>query len=75
MDPAVSFKEAKSLLCLFVVKQMCFVHERLSPMVTPRYFGAETLSSSTMIGPRREKTCLRGFRLCDIQTILLSYTD
>ena len=29
----------------------------------------------TSIGPRREKTCLRGFRQSEIQTSLLSYRD
>ena len=28
-----------------------------------------------IIGPRREKTCLRGFRQSEIQTSLLSYKD
>ena len=30
---------------------------------------------SSLIGPRREKTCLRGFRQSEIQTSLLSYRD
>ena len=29
----------------------------------------------TSYGPRREKTCLRGFRLSEFQTSLLSYSD
>ena len=28
-----------------------------------------------LIGPRRDKTCLRGFRQSEIQTSLLSYRD
>ena len=34
-----------------------------------------TPSPNTSIGRRREKTCLRGFRLSEFQTSLLSYRD
>ena len=40
MEPKVSFKEAKSLICLFVVMSICVDHER--------YFSAETLSRSIL---------------------------
>ena len=40
MDPDISFKEAKSLVCLFVVISICLVDERSSAMVTPKYFAA-----------------------------------
>ena len=36
---------------------------------------ANIMVSNTAIGPRRNKTCLRGFRQCEFQTGLLSYTD
>ena len=32
-------------------------------------------SLATIIGPRREKTCLRDFRQSEFQTSLLSYRD
>ena len=35
-------------LAFFVVLSMCGDHERSSVMVTPRYFAAEALSSSTL---------------------------
>ena len=35
-------------LAFFVVLSMCGDHERSSAMVTPRYFAAEALSSSTL---------------------------
>ena len=34
MDPDISFKETKSLFCLFVVMSICLDHERSSAMVT-----------------------------------------
>ena len=33
------------------------------------------LIDTYIIGPRRKKTCLRGFRQSEIQTSLLSYRD
>ena len=48
MVPDISFKEAKSLVCLFVVISICLVHERSSAMVTPKYFAVETISRSTL---------------------------
>ena len=33
------------------------------------------ISFDNTFGPRRDKTCLRGFRQRDIQTSLLSYRD
>ena len=35
-------------------------------------FATDTI---TRLGPRRDKTCLRGFRQSEIQTSLLSYRD
>ena len=58
MDLDISFKEAKSLVCLFVVILICLVHERSSAMVTPKYFAAGTLSSSTL---RRMYSVFKGF--------------
>ena len=46
MDPDISFKEAKSLVCLSCGN--CLVQERSSSIVTPKYFAAETLSISTL---------------------------
>ena len=40
MAPNVSIKEAKSLICLFVVMSICVDHER--------YFSAEALSRATL---------------------------
>ena len=49
MDPDISFKEAKSLVCLSCGNiDICLVHERSSSIVTPKYFAAETLSISTL---------------------------
>ena len=35
----------------------------------------DKVSDPFLCGPRREKTCLRGFRQSEIQTSLLSYRD
>ena len=48
MDPDISFKETKSLVCLFCGDVNMLNHERSSAMVTPKYFAAGTLSSSTL---------------------------
>ena len=48
MEPDISFKETKSWFAFFVVMLICLDHERLSAMVTPKYFAAGTLSSSTL---------------------------
>ena len=57
MDPD-SFKETKNLVCLLVVMSICLDHERSSTIVTPKYFAAGTLSSSTLC---RMYLVLRGF--------------
>ena len=48
MDPDTSFKETKSLVCLFVMMSICLDNERSSTMVTPKYFAAGALNSSTL---------------------------
>ena len=58
MDPDISFKETKSLVAFFVVMSICLDHERSSAMVTPKYFAAGTLSSSTLC---RMYLVVRGF--------------
>ena len=46
------------LFYFFVVMSICLDHERSSVMVTPKYFAARTLSSSTLC---RMYLVLRGF--------------
>ena len=58
MDTYIFFKDTKSLVCLFEVMSICLDHERLSAMVTPKYFAAGTLSSSTLC---KMYLVLRGF--------------
>ena len=48
MDSDISFKEAKSLVCLFPGNVDMFGPREVVAMVTPKYFAAETLSSSTL---------------------------
>ena len=48
MDPYVSIKKAKGLVCFFVILSMLRDLVRSSAMLTPRYFAAEALSSSTL---------------------------
>ena len=58
MDPDISFKETNCLVCLFLVMSICLDHERSSTMMTPKYFAAGTLSSSTLC---KMYLVLRGF--------------
>ena len=58
MDLDISFKETKSLVCLFVVMSICLDHERSSAMMFHEYFAAGKLSSSTLC---RMYLVLRGF--------------
>ena len=52
--------------CRFIVAPIVCGHAFLMDFVT---------YSFVSFGPRREKTCLRGFRQSEIQTSLLSYRD
>ena len=58
MDPDISFKETRVWFAFFVVMSICLDHERSSAMVTPKYFAAGTLSSSTLC---RMYLVFRGF--------------
>ena len=44
----VTFQEAKSLICLFVISSVGFPHLRSPDIVTPRYLAADKLSSSVL---------------------------
>ena len=44
-------------------------------MKKPQKIFCASVLLQTPYGPRREKTCLRGFRQSEIQTSLLSYRD
>ena len=48
MDTDISFKKPRVWFAFFVVMSICLDHERSSAMVTPKYFAAGTLSSSTL---------------------------
>ena len=48
MDPYVSLRESKSLICFYAMLTMFEDRERSSAIVTPLYFAAETPSSSTL---------------------------
>ena len=50
----------------FVVMSICLDHERSSAMVTPKYFSAGTLSSSTLC---RMYLVLRGLPFCDLKLL------
>ena len=62
MDPGVSFKETKNLVCLFVVMLICFVQE--SQLLT--IIAVETLSSSTLC---RMYQVLKGLPFCDLKDL------
>ena len=61
------------LVCAFVVRE----HQRRSLSILHLHFFLKNLQLSYILlkGPRREKTCRRGFQQSDIQTSLLSYRD
>ena len=50
-----------------------YIHR--SDLVETKYKKGSEDNIQLIIGPRREKTCLRGFRQSEIQTSLLSYRD
>ena len=58
MDPIFLLRKPRVWFAFFVVMSICLDHERSSAMVTSKYIGAGTLSSSTLC---RIYLVLRGF--------------
>ena len=75
MGPDISFKEAKSSVCLFVVISICLIHERSSAIVTPKYFAVGTLSSSTLCKTKQQSYKKNIYIVGDTNSITLAMSS